>query len=331
MTDHILRWGILGTGRINRALISPLRISPRNRLAAVASRDADRARAYAAEWDIPRWFASYEALLADPDIDVIYNSLPNSLHPEWTIKACQAGKHVLCEKPLAVTVEDVEAVTAAAEQAGVVVAEAFMYRHHPQTLKVQELIANGAIGRLQLVRGGFTFNLTRPGDVRLNPALGGGSIWDVGCYPISFARTAAGAAPVEAFGWQATGPTGVDLAFSGLLRFPGEVYAQVDCGFRSALRMTMEFVGDAGRMTLTNAFKPDADSRLYLWRGDEMEVLTFPEQELYLGEVEDLADAILLRKPQRVTLADSRINVATILALLRSAQENRPVTLPTIR
>ncbi len=145
MTDHILRWGILGTGRINRALIAPLRISPRNRLAAVASRDADRARAYAAEWDIPRWFASYEALLADPDIDVIYNSLPNSLHPEWTIKACQAGKHVLCEKPLAVTVEDVEAVTAAAEQAGVVVAEAFMYRHHPQTLKVQELIANGAM------------------------------------------------------------------------------------------------------------------------------------------------------------------------------------------
>ncbi len=327
MTDRILRWGILGTGRINRALIAPLRISSRNRLAAVASRDADRARAYAAEWNIPRWFASYEALLADPDIDVIYNSLPNSLHPEWTIKACQAGKHVLCEKPLAVTVEDVDAVTAAAEQAGVVVAEAFMYRHHPQTLKVQELIANGALGRLQLVRGGFTFNLTRSDDVRLNPALGGGSIWDVGCYPISFARTAAGAAPVEAFGWQATGSTGVDLAFSGLLRFPGEVHAQIDCGFRSTLRMTMEFVGDAGRMTLTNAFKPDANSRLYLWRGDEMEVLTFPEQELYLGEVEDLADAILLRKPQRVTLADSRANVATILALLKSARENKPVSL----
>ncbi len=327
MTDRILRWGLLGTGRINRALIAPLRISPRNHLTAVASRDADRARACAAEWGIPRWFGSYEALLADPEIDVIYNSLPNSLHAEWTIKAAQAGKHVLCEKPLAITVEEVDAVAAAARQAGGVVAEAFMYRHHPQTLKVQELIAGGAIGRLRLVRGGFTFPLTRPGDVRLDPALGGGSLWDVGCYPISFARTAIGAAPAEAFGWQVTGPTGVDLTFAGQLRFPGDVYAQVDSGFQSALRMVMEFVGDAGRITLTNAFKPDAESRLYLWRGDEMEVLTFPAQELYLGEVEDLADAILLGKPTRVTLADSRENVATILALLRSAREGRAVAL----
>ena len=323
MAKSILRWGLLGTGRINRALIAPLRISPRNRLTAVASRDADRARAYATERDIPRWHGSYEALLADPEIDVIYNSLPNSLHAEWTIKAAQAGKHVLCEKPLAVTVEDVDAIAAAAERAGVVVAEAFMYRHHPQTLKVQELVASGAIGRLRLVRGGFTFNLTRPGDVRLDPALGGGSIWDVGCYPISFARAAIGAAPLEAFGWQVTGPTGVDLSFTGQLRFPGQVYAQVDSSFQATLRMVMDFVGDAGRITLTNAFKPDADSRLYLWREDAMEVLTFPAQELYLGEVEDMADAILLDKPPRVSLADSRENVATILALLRSAREGR--------
>lgn len=327
MTEPTLRWGLLGTGRINRALIAPLRISPRNRLAAVASRDADRARAYAAEWGIPRWFGSYEALLADPEIDVAYISLPNSLHAEWTIKAAQAGKHVLCEKPLAVTVEEVDAVAAAARQAGVVAAEAFMYRHHPQTLKVQELIAGGAIGRLRLVRGGFTFPLTRPGDVRLDPALGGGSLWDVGCYPISFARAVIGAAPVEVFGWQVTGPTGVDLTFAGQLRFPGEVLAQVDSGFQSALRMVMEFVGDAGRITLTNAFKPDASSHLYLRRGDETETLRFPEQELYLGEVEDMADAILLGKPPRVTLADSRENVATILALLRSAREGRAVAL----
>lgn len=327
MTEPVLRWGLLGTGRINRALIAPLRISPRNRLTAVASRNADKARAYAAEWDIPRWFGSYEALLADPDIDVIYNSLPNSLHAEWTIKAARAGKHVLCEKPLALSVAEVDAVAAAARQARVVVAEAFMYRHHPQTLKVLSLIAEGAIGRLRLVRGGFTFNLTRPGDVRLDPALGGGSIWDVGCYPISFARAAVGAAPVEAFGWQVTGPTGVDLTFAGLLRFPGEVLAQVDSGFQSALRMLMEFVGDAGRITLTNAFKPDADSHLYLRRGDEMETICFPAQELYLGEVEDMADAILLGKPPRVSLADSRENVATILALLRSAREGRAIRL----
>ncbi len=327
MTDRILRWGLLGTARINRALIPPLRMSPRNRLTAVASRSAEKARAYASEWEIPRWFGSYEALLADPDIDVVYIPLPNSLHAEWTIKAVQAGKHVLCEKPLAVTVAEVDAVAAAAAEAGVVVAEAFMYRHHPQTLKVKELIAGGAIGQLRLVRGGFTFNLTRPGDVRLAAELVGGSIWDVGCYPISFARVAAGAAPVEVFGWQETAPSGVDLAFTGQMRVPGGVFAQVDSGLRAALRMTMEFVGDAGRMTLTNAFKPDADSRVYLWRGDELEVLTFPAQELYLGEVEDMADAILLGQPPRISLADSRDNVATILALLRSAREGRPVNL----
>ncbi len=327
MTQPTLRWGLLGTGRINRALIAPLRLSPRNRLTAVASRDAEKARTYAAEWEIPRWFGSYEALLADPDVDVVYNSLPNSLHAEWTIKAAEAGKHVLCEKPLAITVEEVDAVAATARQAGVVVAEAFMYRHHPQTLKVQELIAGGAIGRLRLVRGGFTFPLARPGDVRLDPALGGGSIWDVGCYPISFARAVIGTAPVEAFGWQATGPTGVDLTFAGQLRFSGDVYAQVDSGFRSALRMVMEFSGDEGRINLTNAFKPDADSRTYLRRGDALEAFTFPAQELYLGEVEDMADAILLGKPPRISLADSRENVATILALLRSAREGRAVAL----
>ncbi len=327
MTDRILRWGLLGTARINAALIKPLRMSDRNILAAVASRDAERAQAYAAEWAIPRWFPSYEAMLADPEIDVIYISLPNSLHVEWTIKAARAGKHVLCEKPLALAPEDVDAIAEAATRAGVVVAEAFMYRHHPQTLKVQELIADGAIGRLHLVRGGFTFNLTRPGDIRLKPELGGGSIWDVGCYPISYARAVVGAEPIEVFGWQVTGPTGVDLSFVGQMRFPDDVLAQFDSGFRSALRMVMEFVGDQGRITLTNAFKPDASSQLYLRRGDAMEILHSPDQELYLGEVEDMADAILLGKKPRVSLADSRGNVATIRALQRSAQEGQPVKL----
>lgn len=327
MTERILRWGLLGTARINAALIKPLRISPRNMLAAVASRDEERARTYAAEWAIPRWFASYEALLADPEIDVVYISLPNSLHAEWTIKAAQAGKHVLCEKPLALTAQHVDAIAQAAGQAGVVVAEAFMYRHHPQTLKVHELIAEGAIGRLHLVRGGFTFNLARPDDIRLKPELGGGSIWDVGCYPISYARAVIAAEPIEVFGWQVTGPSGVDLAFVGQMRFADDVLAQFDSGFRSALRMVMEFVGDQGRITLTNAFKPDAAAQLYLRRGDAMEILHFPDQELYLGEVEDMADAILLGKKPRVSLADSRGNVAAIQALLRSAQEGRPVKL----
>jgi predicted dehydrogenase len=183
-----------------------LNISPRNRLLAVASRDLERAQAYAAQNGIERTHGSYEALLADPEVDVVYISLPNNLHVEWSVRAAAAGKHVLCEKPLALSVDDVDRVAEAARQHGVVIAEAFMYRHHPQTLKVIELINEGAIGSLRIVRGGFTFMLERPGDIRLRPELGGGSIWDVGCYPISYARTAAGGiAPEEVFGWQQLG------------------------------------------------------------------------------------------------------------------------------
>ena len=261
MSERILNWGLLSTARINRALITPLQASPRNRLTAVASRDLAHAQAYAAERNIPRAFGSYEALLADPDIDVVYISLPNSLHAEWAIKAVEAGKHVLCEKPLATTVEDVDAMADAARKAGVVLAEAFMYRHHPQTLKVKELVEGGAIGRLQVIRGGFTFPLADPANVRLAPALGGGSIWDIGCYPISYTRTVAGTAPAEVFGWGETGESGVDVVFAGQMRFPNGVLGQFDCGFRSPERMLMEFLGSEGAISLTNSFKPGSMPR----------------------------------------------------------------------
>jgi predicted dehydrogenase len=328
MAARILNWGILGTARINRALISPLRTSPRNRLLAVASRDGSHAQQYAAENEIERSYEGYDALLADPDIDVVYIPLPNTLHVEWSIKAAAAGKHVLCEKPLALSVEDVDKVAAAAERYRVVIAEAFMYRHHPQTLKVLELIQTGAIGQFQFVRGGFTFFLNRPGNIRLNPEMGGGSIWDVGCYPISYARVAAGgAAPEEVFGWSVQGPTGVDTSFFGQMRF-GSVHAQFDSGFQSTLRMVMEFVGTEGRITLTNAFKPDGTSQLYLRKGEEpAEILQFPEQDLYLGEVEDLYDAAVQGKPQRIPLSDTRNNIATIRALIASAERGAPVSL----
>ncbi len=328
MTTRALRWGLLGTARINRALIPPLRASARNELVAVASRNVGRAETYAREWNIPRVFGSYEAMLPDPDIDVVYISLPNALHAEWTIKAAQAGKHVLCEKPLAVTVDEVDAVRAAAAQAGVVVAEAFMYRHHPQTLEVKERVDGGAIGTVRLVRGSFSFTLTRPSDVRLNPALSGGSVWDVGCYPISYARYVIGAEPVEVFGWQVTGSTGVDEGFAGQLRFAGNVVAQFDCSFRAPLRAHMEIVGSEGTIDVPRPFKPGLNEQVLLTRGDEAQAIAIPGQELYLGEVEDMADAVLLGKDPRVSLADSRGNVAAIVALLRSAREGRPIPVP---
>ena len=208
MTNKVLNWGLLSTARINDALIPPLRASKRNHLLAVASRTQEAAEKYAREKKIPRAHGSYESLLADPEIDVIYNPLPNHLHAEWTIKAFEAGKHVLCEKPLALNVEQVDAMQAAARKHERVVAEAFMYRHHPQTLKVQELVRSGSLGTLKLVRGSFTYVLSREEDIRLlDPAMGGGSIWDVGCYPISYARTVIGMDPLDVFGWQVTGST----------------------------------------------------------------------------------------------------------------------------
>jgi predicted dehydrogenase len=302
-------------------------MSARNQLVAVASRDQARAEAYAQKWEIPCVYGSYEALLADPDIDVIYLSLPNGMHAEWTIKAAQSGKHVLCEKPLAVTLDEVDAMADAAKRYGVVVAEAFMYRHHSQTLKVKELIDTGAIGKVRLVRGSFTFNIAREDDIRLNKELAGGSIWDVGCYPISYARYVVGAEPVEVFGWQVTSRSGVDETFTGQMRFPGDMYGQFDSGFRAPFRTHIEIVGSEATLTIPRPFKPTPEGRILLTRGDDVEAISSEKQDLYLGEIEDIADAILEGKPPRISLAHSRANVAAILALLQSAREGRTVSL----
>jgi len=325
MPNKILNWGLLSTARINRALIPPLRASKRNQLVAVGSRTLESAEKYAREWKISRTYGSYEALLADPEIDVIYNSLPNHLHAEWTIKAVEAGKHVLCEKPLALTVEEVDAIRDAARKHERVVTEAFMYRHHPQTLKAQELVRSGSLGDLRLIRGSYTYMLSREGDVRLDPAMGGGSIWDVGCYPISYARSVIGAEPIEVFGWQVTGPTGIDNTFVGQMRFEHEVYAQFDSSFVTPLHAFMEVIGSEGTLNIPKPFKPGTDDKIYLTRGDKTETIHFKGQELYLGEVEDMTDAILLGREPRISLEDSRANVTVIRALLESARLARSV------
>ena len=319
-----LTWGIISTAQINSEVIGPLQRSDRNQLLAVASRDLERARAYAAKWSIPRAYGSYDELLADPEIDVVYISLPNSLHAQWTVRAAQAGKHVLCEKPLAISTAEVDAITAAAEANHVVVAEAFMYRHHPQTLKVQELVASGALGKIWLVRGTFCFNLNWEKDVRLDPELLGGSLWDVGCYPVSYARTVLGREPKEAFGWQITGTSNVDLCFAGTLVFDGAV-AQIDSGFRNEGRANMEIVGDKASLFVAEPYLPREEVHILLKRDDKEEVIHVPAFDLYSGEVEDMADAVLHGKPPRISLADSRANVAAIVALYESARAGKPL------
>jgi predicted dehydrogenase len=313
-------WGLLSTARITRVILAAMPHSQRGTILGVASRDPERARAFAAEKGLPRSYGSYDEMLADPDIHIVYNPLPNRLHAEWTIKALEAGKHVLCEKPFAVSIEEVDAVFAAAERAGRVVAEAFMYRHHPKLLKTKALIDSGAIGQPRLLRASFTFNLTRPADVRWDPALAGGSIWDIGCYPVSLARYLFGA-PARVHGWMKTAPSGVDETFVATLEFPGQRLAQFDCSFRLPYRSQAEIVGDAGLIRLERPFQPSQPAaRLVLRRGDEDEVLELENPDMYWLEIEDLHDAILTGAPPRITPADTRGHIETITALLESAR-----------
>jgi xylose dehydrogenase (NAD/NADP) len=326
MTE-ILHWGLLSTARINKALIPPLRISKRNKLLAVASRTKDKADAYARDLKIQRSYGSYEALLNDPEIDVIYNPLPNHLHAEWTIKAVEAGKHVLCEKPLALSLAEVDAIAEASKKHGRIVAEAFAYRSHPQTRKAKEMIESGKLGDLRMVHGSFTFLLTNLEDVRWKPEMGGGSIWDVGCYPLSFARWVLGAEPQEVFGWQVTSPTGVDEIFAAQLRFPGEIYFQLNCSFKIPSHEYMEIVGDKATISVPRPFNSGVRKTIYLTQEGKTSAITVKGPDPYQAEVEDFADSILLGKPVAVSLADSRFNTAAILALLESARTGKTVTL----
>jgi D-xylose 1-dehydrogenase (NADP+, D-xylono-1,5-lactone-forming) len=323
----ILHWGLLSTAQINRALIPPLRASKRNKLLAVASRSREKAEAYARARKIPRAYGSYEGLLAEPEIDVIYNPLPNHLHAEWTIRAVEAGKHVLCEKPLALTLEEVDAIEAAAKRYHKVVAEAFVYRTHPQAAEVKKMIDSGKLGRVKLVRGSFTYPEPGPNNVRLSPEMGGGGLWDIGCYPLSYTRTMLGAEPLEVFGWQVVGPTGVDEIFVSQMRFPGDVFAQFDCSMALPDHVFMEFIGDKATLIIPNPFIPSPRKPLYLVRDGKTQTIFVKGPDTYINEVEDMADAILLGKPPTVSLAESRRNTAAILALFESARTGKPVLL----
>ncbi len=320
----------MGTARINRNLIPALRASSGNRLVAVASRDADRAKAYAREWGIERAHGSYPALLEDPAVEAVYVPLPNHLHAEWTVRAARSGRHVLCEKPLALSVAEVDAIERAARESSVVVAEAFMYRHHPQTLKLKQLVDDGALGTLRFLRGTFSFALDRPDDYRFRPECGGGCLWDVGCYPLSLLRFLAGCEPIEVYGSAVIGPTGVDETFAGQLVFPGGVLAQVDGGFRSAVRAFLEVVGSDGVLRLRDPWRPSAGSPIELVRGGVTQTLATPEADRFRLEVEDLERAARGQGVPRISLAESRGNVAAIEALLLSAREGRPVRLGAV-
>ena len=237
MTETKLRWGVISTANIGRAAVNPAIQASRNgELLAVASREEERAREFAQKWEIPRHYGSYDALLDDASVDAVYIPLPNSMHREWTIRAAEKGKHILCEKPLALSADECREMDAAAEANGVKLMEAFMYRFHPRTQKVVEMVRAGVVGDLKLITSGFTFRLKNSDNVRLRPEMGGGSLMDVGCYCVNVSRTIAGAEPAAVQAVAHQGPSGVDEQMVGTLRFEGGLLAQFDCALNMGRR-----------------------------------------------------------------------------------------------
>jgi xylose dehydrogenase (NAD/NADP) len=318
-----LKWGLLSTAHINRRLIPAIRAAERAELVGVASRSQRRAEAYAAEWGIPRAHGSYQSLLDDPDVDVIYISLPNSLHGEWAVRAAEAGKHVLCEKPFAVSVAECDRIIAAAESADVVAVEAVMYLHHPLLAEARRLVEEGAVGRVKLVRGSHCILLDRHDDVRWKPELGGGALWDVGSYPVSFIRWVAGE-PEEVFGWQVPAESGVDETFAGLLRYRSGVLGVFDCTFRSWWRAEAQVFGTEGTLTIRTPYVIDGESKILLSRESAEEEFSVKDIDVYQCEVEAFTAAVLDGAPLPVSLMSSRANVATMAALYESARSGFP-------
>jgi predicted dehydrogenase len=318
-------WGIVSTADINRKVIPGAKASAKVELAAVASRTQERADAYAAEWEIPRAYGSYEELLADPEIEAVYISLPNTMHCEWSIRAVEAGKHVLCEKPLSRRPGEVEAAFAAAERADRLLMEAFMYRHNVQTSRLQELVGVGAIGELRLVRSTFSYSLYDTDNIRLRTDVEGGALMDVGCYNVSGSRLLAGE-PERVWGEAWYGPTGTDWVFAGTMRFPDDVIATFDCGTGLVERDELEAIGTDGALFVDDPWhclKPGIELR----RDGGVERIEIPQEDSYRLELENLSDAIRGEDIPLLGREDAVGQARALEALHTSATTNAPVSL----
>jgi D-xylose 1-dehydrogenase (NADP+, D-xylono-1,5-lactone-forming) len=319
-----IRVGILSTARINRLVLAGARESDRVDVTAVASRELAVAAAYAREHGIERAYSSYEDLLADPDLDAVYIPLPNSLHVEWSIRALEAGKHVLCEKPLSRRPGDVERAFDAADRAGLKLMEAFMYRHNPQTARLQELVDGGAIGGLRVVRAAFSFTIHDDANIRLAADLDGGALMDVGCYCVSTSRLLAGE-PERVFGLSVT-EAGVDTVFAAAMSFADGVFAHFDCGFRLPMRDELEVVGTEGSIFLDDPWhcrRPLIELR----RGGEVEEIALTPVDSYRLQFENFADAIGGAAEPLLGRDDALGQARAIDALYRSAESGNVVTL----
>jgi D-xylose 1-dehydrogenase (NADP+, D-xylono-1,5-lactone-forming) len=321
----IVKWGIISTAHINRKLIPGAKASPKVDLVAVASRDQARADAYAREWEIERAYGSYDALLADPDIEAVYISLPNTMHCEWSVRALEAGKHVLCEKPLSRHTDDVEAAFEAAERTGRLLSEAFMYRHNPQTKKLRALLDEGAIGELRLVRSTFSYTLYDEDNIRLRTDVEGGSLMDVGCYCVSGSRLLGGE-PETAYGQAWFGPSGTDWVFGGTLRFAGDVIALFDCGTAMPERDELQAIGSEGSLFLDDPWHCN-EPVIELHRDGDVERIEVEREDSYRLELENVSDAIRGEAELLLGRDDAVGQARTLEALHRSATTGAPISL----
>jgi len=316
-----VKWGIISTADINRKVIPGLRASDKTELTAVASRDQKRAEAYAREWEIERAYGSYDALLEDADVEAVYISLPNTLHCEWSIRAVEAGKHVLCEKPMSRHVDDVESAFDAAERNGRMLMEAFMYRHNPQTARLRRLVDEGAIGELRLVRSCFSYSLYDTDNIRLRTDVEGGSLMDVGCYCVSGSRLLAGE-PDEVYGRQFVGPSGTDWVFTGSLRFANDVLAQFDCGTALPERDELEAIGTDASLFLDDPWHCN-EPVIELRRDGRVERIEVERTDSYQLQAENFSDAIRGVGEPLLGREDAVAQARAIDALFRSADTGR--------
>jgi xylose dehydrogenase (NAD/NADP) len=316
-----VRWGVLSTALINDAILGAAAESSEVDVVAVASRDEARARAYADQHGLERAYGGYEALLADEDLDAVYVPLPNSLHVEWAVKALEAGKHVLVEKPFSRHPDQVEQAFDRAEAAGLVLSEGFMWRHHPQTRRVLELVESAAIGKLRLVRAAFGFDLAVERgltDTRFDPALEGGALMDVGTYCVNALRFFGGE-PTRVRGERVAGPSGVDVVFAGTLAFEGEAVGVFDCGFVYPRRAGLELVGANGSIFVAQPFTIRTPGIELLRPDEEPERISVEAANSYRLELENVSAAIRGEAQLLLGREDAVGQARTLDALYRSA------------
>jgi D-xylose 1-dehydrogenase (NADP+, D-xylono-1,5-lactone-forming) len=313
-----ISWGILSTARINRLLLAGARKSDRVDVVAVASRDLARAESYARDQGIERAYGTYEALLADDEVEAVYISLPNSMHVEWSIRALEAGKHVLCEKPLTRHLSEAERAFDAADRSGRHLMEAFMYRHNPQTARLVQLVTENVVGGLERIRAAFSFTVENPTNIRLLAELDGGALMDVGCYCVSGARLLAGE-PERVDGEQVLGPGGVDVRFAGSMRFPHGVTADFECGLDLPSRDELEVIGSDGSIFLDDPWHcrtPVIEVR----RDGATEEIELEPADSYQLELENLSAVIRGEGTPLLGRDDALGQARTIEALYRAAE-----------